>query len=130
MKKILRSVGAVVAGFVAVVVLSILTDVILEKTGVLPPPDHPELSTDGLLALAAVYRTLYTILGGWVTARLAADRPMAHAVWLGGLGTLAGIAGCFAFWNFGHHWYPVLLAAEGLPCTMAGAWLYMKGKRG
>ena len=130
MKNILKSIGAVVGGFLVVAVFSVATDKVLEKTGVLPPEDHPELTTDGLLAVATAYRTLYTILGGWLTARLAPAKPMAHAIWLGGLGMLVGTAGVVAFWSYGHHWYPIALVVEAIPCTWLGGWFLLKTRRG
>ena len=44
----LRSVGAVFAGFVTVVLLSVATDVVLHVTHVYPPPDQPMLTTRAL----------------------------------------------------------------------------------
>ena len=67
--KILRSIGAVLAGFLACAILSIATDVVLEALKLFPPQDQPGLYTDSLLLIATAYRTLYTILGGYLTAR-------------------------------------------------------------
>jgi len=85
-RRIGRSVGALLAGFVAVVVLSLGTDWALHAAGVFPALGQK--MSDALFVLATVYRTLYGVVGSYVTARLAPDRPMGHAL-VGGLNPLA-----------------------------------------
>jgi hypothetical protein len=119
MKDIFKSIGAVVAGFVIVVVLSVGTDFVLESLGIFPPP------TDGffvtwMLVLALAYRSAYTVLGGYVTAALAPSDPMRHTIILGAIGTVAGAAGAVYGWDLSAHWYPILLTLFALPCTWLG----------
>jgi hypothetical protein len=118
----LRSVGAVIAGFAAVFVLSIAGDAVLHATGVYPPPGR--VMSSALFGLALAYRTVFTILGGLITARLAPARPVRHAVILGAIGTLAALAGLFGTWNrgaeFGPRWYPMALVLLAVPCTWLG----------
>ena len=52
-----QSVVAIVAGFVVVVVLSLVTDVLLHALKVFPPVG--QLMSDGLFLLATLYRTVY-----------------------------------------------------------------------
>lgn len=117
-----RSVVAVLAGVLVIVVLSIATDVALHTSGVYPPLGQP--MADRLFVLATAYRVAYGVLGGYLTARLAPRRPMAHAVVLGVIGLVVGIAGAAATWSrgpeFGPHWYPIAIAAIALPCAWAG----------
>jgi|SRR6185369_3530189 len=128
--KILKSIGAVVAGFLTVVVLSVGTDAILEAAGVLPPQtQHAVYTSWTLLLLALVYRTVYTVLGGYVTARLAPQKPMKHVVVLAILGTLGGIVGVFAGWNLSEHWYPIALAVLAFPSVWYGGKLAKKKKK-
>lgn len=122
----LRSIGAVLAGFATVVILSIATDEIMHATGIIPRgamwnPWH------NLLALA--YRCAATVAGGWVTARLAPRNPIRHAVILGFIGTAAGIAGVMATWDMGlgPRWYPIAVAVTGFPCCLLGGWLRARG---
>jgi uncharacterized PurR-regulated membrane protein YhhQ (DUF165 family) len=61
-RRILRSVGAVLAGFFATVILSIATDVVLHAIGVFPPWGQP--MSNALFALATGYRTIYTVASG------------------------------------------------------------------
>jgi hypothetical protein len=121
-KSTLRSIGAVVAGFVVVVVLSLGTDMVLHAAGVFPPWGQP--MPDALLLLATVYRTAYCIAGSYIAARLAPNRPMAHALVLGVVGLVISTAGAVATWNkgpaFGPHWYPVALIVTAIPCAWLG----------
>lgn len=70
-KQILKSVGAFLAGFLTVAILSTIMDAILEAIGVLPSAANPIPFTSGMYILALVYRTIFTILGGYITAYLA-----------------------------------------------------------
>lgn len=121
-----KSFWAVFIGFVIVFVLSIITDVILEALGILPPTDHPELLVWWMLVLALAYRIAYTVLGGYITARLAPGNPVKHAVILGCIGTLGGAIGTIAAWNLGNHWYPILLTLTALPSTWFGGRLLQR----
>jgi hypothetical protein len=76
-----RSIGAVLAGFVAIVVLSLGTDAALHASGVFPPWGQP--MGDALFLLATAYRIVYGVAGSYIAARLAPDRPMPPALALG-----------------------------------------------
>ena len=121
-----RSIGAVLAGLLAIVVLSVVTDLILHVTGAFPPPGQPMAA--GLWVLAACYRFVYGVAGCWLTARLSPGRPMADALVLGVIGTAIGIAGTIATWGrgpgFGPAWYPIVVAAIPIPCAWLGATLH------
>lgn len=121
---ILRSIAAVLAGIFTVVALSVGTDLALQNS-VLPAMNSAQAAPP-LLALALSYRTLFGVLGGYVTARLAPSRPMTHATVLGGLGTLAAVGGVVAMWQWGNHWYSIALAVLALPQTLLGALLAMR----
>lgn len=118
----LKSILAVLAGFLTVVVLSIGTDTILEQTGIFPPIAEGLFIT-WMLALALFYRTLFTILGGYVTAWLAPQNSMKHVWALAILGQIGGIAGVFAGWNLSAHWYPIALAVFAIPSVWLGGYL-------
>jgi hypothetical protein len=121
-KNTLRSIGAVIAGMLAIIVLSIGTDVVLHLAGVFPP--WGQSVADALLLLATVYRTVYGIAGGYITAGLAPDRPMQHALVLGAIGLAVCIVGAVVTWNkgpaFGPHWYPLALVVLAMPQCWAG----------
>jgi hypothetical protein len=121
-RRVLRSIGAVFAGLVAVFVLSLGTDVVLHATGIYPPWFKP-MSTP-LFALATAYRTVYGIAGGYITALLAPNKPIGHALVLGVIGVGLSILGAVGTWNagpeFGPRWYPLALVAISLPCSWLG----------
>jgi len=119
-----RSIGAILAGFVFVFIVSLGTDELLHITGVFPPWGASMVGFDGALLLATAYRILFGVAGSYLTARLAPDRPMQHALVGGVVGFALSIAGAVATWNkgpaFGPHWYPLALVVTALPTAWAG----------
>jgi hypothetical protein len=120
-----RGICAVLAGVLTGMVLSIGTDMMLHGADVFPTLGPP--MPDSLLLLATAYRTLYGVAGAYVTARLAPNRPMQHALVLGALGLAACSVGAAVTWNkgpaFGPHWYPLALVVFALPPAWAGGGL-------
>ncbi len=116
--KILKSIGAIFLGFLTVVILSIGTDAILHKFNIFP---DGAVFSYSLLLLALFYRTVYTVLGGYVTATLAPERPMKHAIILGFVGLVAGTAGAIANADLGPAWYSWGLVVLALPSVWLGA---------
>ena len=119
-----KSVWAVVAGVLFIVVVSTLVDIVLHAFRVFPPMKQP--LNDSLALLATSYRVVISIAGAWLTARLAPEKPMTHAIILGIVGTFLGLVGVVATWNqgLGPRWYPVLLAALAIPQCWLGGKLY------
>lgn len=122
-----KSIWAVVAGLLVVIIVTTLVDVVLHAVGVFPPIDQP--ITDRLAWLATSYRIIISIGGAWLTARLAPAKPMKHAIILGIVGTILGLVGVVATWNteLGPKWYPVLLAVLAIPQCWVGGKLYVMG---
>ena len=117
-----KSVWAVFAGFLTVVVLSLVTDQVLHMLEVYPPWGQPMYETS-LNALALSYRIVYTLLGGFITARLAPHAPMRHVMILALIGLAAGTVGAVTAItqaDFGPNWYPIALAVTAYPCTWFG----------
>jgi hypothetical protein len=124
-RRLWRSTGAVLAGFVAVFVLSLGTDQVLHVLQVYPPWGQP--MSDRLFALATAYRIVYTVLGGYLTARLAPHAPVRHALILGLVGLVPGIAGVMvnvAKPELGPLWYAIVIAVTGPPCAWLGGVLH------
>jgi hypothetical protein len=119
-----RSILAIVAGVVFIIVVTTLVDIALHLLGVYPPLGQP--MDDTLALVATSYRIIIGIAGAYLTARLAPGHPMKHAMILGVVGTLLGIAGIAATWNkgLGPIWYPIALAVLAIPQCWAGGRLY------
>jgi hypothetical protein len=122
-----RSTGAVMAGFFAVVVLSLATDQLLHVVKVYPPWGQP-MHDPGLNLLALSYRIVYAIAGSYIAARLAPRNPMRHALLLGVIGLVLSAAGAIGAMsmNLGPAWYPLALVVTALPCAWLGGLLYRK----
>ena len=87
----------------------------------------------GLNLLALFYRVVYSVLGGYITARLAPDHPMRHVFVLAAIGFVLSLAGVFATWNLdlGPRWYPIALAVTAFPCTwLGGLWFCRRRSAG
>jgi hypothetical protein len=115
-----RSVIAIVVGLVSIIVVTTAVDVLLHAVGVFPPMNQP--IGDGLALLATAYRVVISVAGAWLTARLAPERPMTHALLLGSLGVVLGLVGAVATWNLGlgPRWYPIALVVLAIPQCWAG----------
>jgi hypothetical protein len=64
------------------------------------------------------------VASAFITAWLAPDRPIGHALAGGVAGLIATTVGAVVTWNrgqqFGPHWYPVALIVLALPTAWAG----------
>jgi hypothetical protein len=119
--KIVKGSGAILAGFIFIVVSHTATDFVLEKRGIFPPPQQG-FTVTWMVVTATIYRTIYTVIGGYITAALAPDPPMRYVIILGviglALGTIAAIVTIPM--KLGPAWYPVALAVLALPSVWLG----------
>jgi hypothetical protein len=124
-RRVLRSIGAVLAGFVVIAVLSLATDQLFHTLDVYPPWGQP-MHEPALNLLALSYRIVYAILGSYLTARLAPHSPMRHALIGGFIGLVVSALGAVAAMrmNLGPSWYPILLALSSVPCAWIGGRWY------
>ena len=121
-----RSILAIFAGIVVVVVLSEGTDAAVVKLGLLSF-NGPDLTMP--FAVATLYRSVAAVVGGYVTALLAPNAPLGHAIILGAIGTLAALAGVLANLSMPHLWYPIALVMTALPCSWLGGKLVSSRSR-
>jgi hypothetical protein len=109
------------AGFVTVLILTLGTDIVLHALKIFPALG--QTMSDQLFLLATIYRIVYAVLGSYLTARLAPDRPMGHAITGGLVGLVLSIVGAVVTWKhteLGPHWYPLALVVTALPCAWLG----------
>jgi len=123
----LKSIGAVLAGFLFIVITHTTTDFILESAGILPT-GHLNVGA-GLILVVLGYRAVFSLAGCYLTARLAPQKPLKHALILGGIGTVLSVVGAVATanMNLGPAWYPWTLAAISLPVAWIGGKLFTPG---
>lgn len=126
---VLKSIFAVVAGFIIVAALSTATDFVVEALGIFPPADDPDAYQNWMLFVALVYRSAYAVVGGYTTATLAPTNPMKHVKVLAILGTIGGIMGVIVGWNLSEHWYPIALAVTAYPLVWWGGKLRVNKKQ-
>ena len=118
---IIKGIGAVLAGILFIVVTHTATDFVLEKLGIFTPPEQGFHIT-WMVVTATLYRSIYTVIGGYITAALAPEPRMRYVMILGSIGlvvsTLAAIATIPM--KLGPAWYPIALAVLALPCVWLG----------
>ena len=133
-KQTWKSIGAVFAGLLVVIVVTTLVDVVLHVLRVYPPMPDPEAGvpvvplTNGLAVLASSYRLVISIAGAYLTAKLSPGRPLRDAVLLGFVGTALGAFGAWKTWDMGlgPHWYAISLAVLAIPQCWFGGWLFVR----
>ncbi|HVG46347.1 MAG TPA: hypothetical protein VM890_16505 [Longimicrobium sp.] len=119
MPPILRSIVAIVAGFLFIGALAFGTGAALQAAGVFPAPGEP-LTDIGPILLETAFVAVYAIAGCWLAARLAPDRPMRHALILGLLGLAFNVMGAVAAWGQRPVWAVVLNLALVMPYAWIG----------
>ena len=129
LSKVLKSVRAFLAAFVTVFVLSYGTDYLLEATGL--PIHRLNYATDAVIVLIIVYRNIYNIVGGYLAARLAPSRPVAHALAVGTFGFIGALVATVATRNMGigPAWYGFTIVALALPTAYAGGKAFVASRR-
>lgn len=119
-----KSIGAVVAGALFMIVVTVAADAACRAAGILPPMNQP--IGEAAAVLATLYLVVIGVAGGWLTARLAPSRPMTHALVLGGIGFVLGTVAVVATWSLdlGPRWYAISHVILAIPECWAGAQLF------
>ncbi len=121
-KTIVKSIGAVLAGFIFIVITHTGTDAILEGAGVLPKGNL--FVGTGLILIVIGYRAVFSFIGCYLTAKLAPRNPMKHALILGLIGLVLSSVGAIVAADLGPAWYAWTLAVIALPIAWLGGKLY------
>jgi hypothetical protein len=124
-KNILKSIGAVLAGFIFIGVTHTTVDAILEGAAVLPK-GHLNVGA-GLIIVVISYRAILSLAGCYLTAKLAPGNPMKHSLILGGIGTVLSGVGAIvtANMNIGPAWYAWSLVVIALPISWLAGRIYV-----
>lgn len=118
--KIVKNIGAIVAGFLTVFILSIATDFVLESIHFFPGANHPEAYAWWMLCIALMYRSIYAIAGGYITAALSLNKPMKNVWILAIIGFIFATLGLVSNVDKGNIWYPLLLILLTIPSVWLG----------
>jgi nitrate/nitrite transporter NarK len=120
-KKLLKSIGVILLGFVITGLLSVITDFLLEATGILPDPKKGLFETSAIIVVL-FYRGIYTIFAGYVVAKFAPYKPITHALILGVIGTLITVAATNnpSLSGKAPLWFGYTLAITIIPCMWLG----------
>ncbi len=140
MSKVFRSIGAVIVGFVAASAVMLLIEtinghVLYPEVGKLAEGVTNKEEIRAIMANAPVGAflvvllgwTLGSLLGGFLAAWIGSNAPVAHALVLGGLLTLAGIGNNLMLPPPAWFWIVSLLVF--LPAAYAGAQSAPKGNQ-
>lgn len=91
MKKTLKSIGAVLAGFITFSILSGAASAILVSIGVYPNGKLPLHGSLFVIIGILVLQAIFNMVGCFATAKLAPFNPMRHVLIFGGLGALLNL---------------------------------------
>ncbi len=117
-----RSVLSVLAGWATVGALVVATDAALAA---IFPGDYiaGRLPPDSLAAASLATSTIWSVAGGWVTARLAPFKPWHHILGLILWGELLGFVSAALTWGQTQLWYQAGLLIMWTPAVFLGGWL-------
>lgn len=118
---ILKGIGAILAGMIFIVVSHTGTDFVLEKLGIFTPPEQG-LHITWMVVTATLYRSVFTVVGGYIAAALAPNPPMRYVMILGIIGLALSSLGAIVTipMKLGPAWYPIALVVLSLPCVWLG----------
>lgn len=116
----LRAIGAIVAGFVVWTIFFLGGNALL--TLITPDSFNPDGSTDraGLLILILALSVVYSVVSGWLTARIARDNAFVSSVALGILLLVVGIFAQLQYWEVMPLWYHLTFLGALVPAVLVG----------
>ncbi len=115
-----RSILAVVAGFLLIGTLSLGTSMVLMSLLPEVADASGRVESVHFLLLTQLYVAVYAVGGCYLAARLAPARPMLHALVLGGLGLAVNVLGVATQWDTAPAWYHVLALLLVMPYAWTG----------
>lgn len=125
-----RSIAAILAGLVGIIAVLLAVDAMVPilLPGAFSGPDGG--GAVGVLLLTVAYVAAATMLGGYITARVAPSRPARHALVLGVLVLGLVVTGTAVAWASAPVWYHALSLAFVLPFVWLGGYLRTRASIG
>ena len=118
---VVRSVVSVAAGFFAVMVLGAAADVVLSQISPNALDAQGHARTESTLFIKLAYETLFALLAGYITARIAVRKPFTHVLVMSAI-VLAGRAFiAVATWNVVPLWFNLGVLVLIIPAALLGA---------
>jgi hypothetical protein len=116
-----KGIGAILGGMIFIVITHTVTDFVLESLGIFPKPSEG-LHITWMVVTATIYRSIYTVAGGYITAALAPSPKMRYVIILGIIGVVLGTLGAIITipLKLGPIWYPIALVVLALPSVWLG----------
>jgi len=124
-KTLVKSIGAIIAGFFLGAILSIATDFLMERCGMMSM-EHFKQSSLAIIILVIAYRFIFNVAGCYLTAYLAHNKPMKHVIIIGIIGTVLSIVGALAMWDKAIPLYNITIIIMSLPSAWLGGQLFLK----
>jgi phage shock protein PspC (stress-responsive transcriptional regulator) len=118
-----RSVVAIVVGFIAGAALSFGADAAVTRVFANSLNATGGTEDPTLLTVLLVFGVIFLVLPAYVTALLAPNQPVRHALVFGVLTLGAVTIGKFANWSSTPAWHNLLTLAMVIPCAVLGGWL-------
>lgn len=122
MPQMMRSIFAVMFGFMVMILSKVLLTLILLKI----LGAHPDQSAARNLALYLAFTFLAAAIGGYATARVDVFKPIQAAFVLAGLIFIMGIVSYRHRTGFQPLWYQLTMLVAPSLCALGGAALYAR----
>lgn len=111
----MRSVWAVLAGFILIGILSFGTDAIMHAMSPWAFDEKGGTSNMPILIVSMLYSAVYGLVGCYFTARLAPHNPMKHSLILGLIGLVVTGLINVGLWGSVPAWYSIINVAVVMP---------------
>lgn len=118
---LVRSVVAVAAGFFASTVMSLGADLAFRRMSPDSFDAEGQASSDGTLFVIMGYEVLFAAVAGYVTARLAIRKPLAHALIMGAVVLVGRIPTAILSWSTVPVWFHLGVLLLIVPAALLGA---------
>ncbi|MGI9107410.1 MAG: hypothetical protein ACR2G4_14315 [Pyrinomonadaceae bacterium] len=125
----LRSIFAVIAGSVVWMVTALGMDAMLMSLAPMWFGENGKVESLPVLLLMLSYSLSFSVLGGYVTALIAGRKEVRHALILGVLQLVMGLAATIRFFDTAPVWYHVLFLTLLIPTNVLGGRLRVAQKR-
>jgi hypothetical protein len=116
----LRSVLAIGAGFFTTSILALTGDFALRRLMPSSFASDGGVQASNVLAVTLFYTAIFGVIGGYVAARIAIQRPLLHAAILGGIMLAFSALSAVLLWSTAPPWYHLATLAMVLPVALIG----------